>query len=104
MPPSNFAPIPKGIAGGAVQGLFGDLQMQQDLSAVVAFVGERVTEKSHRPQFGALDFAGAFSFGKKLLHGLAGIDKCLPQGAREAVPPGIFFTPLAKARERRWSQ
>ena len=39
--------------------------MQEDLAAMVALVGERVTEKSHRAQLGAFDLSGALSFSEQ---------------------------------------
>ncbi len=84
---STLAPVPKTVAGGTVQGLSGDLEMQEDLAAMVALVGERVTKKSHRAQLAAFDVSGAFRFGEKLTHGCAGVDKRLPQrrpGSRSA--------------------
>lgn len=39
----NFVPVPKAVPRGAVQRLVGDLEVQEDLAAMVSFVSERVT-------------------------------------------------------------
>src|SRR5208337_3350529 len=95
--PSNLGPVPKPVAGGTVQGLFGDLEMQEDLSAMVALVGERVTKKSHRAQLNALDVPGAFCLGEQLPHGFTGVDKRLPQRRPGSRSARDFVEPLRQS-------
>ena len=72
--PLDLIPGPKAPLSGLVNRQLGDLEMQKDLTPMVALVAERVTKKRHRAQLDSLHAPATFPFGEQLPHGLTGID------------------------------
>ena len=77
--PLDLIPGPEAPLGGLVNRPLGDLEVQKDLTPMVALVAERVTKKRHRAQPDSLHAPATFPFGEQLPHGLTGIDQRLPQ-------------------------
>jgi len=40
---SDFVPVPQAIAEGSIKGPLGDLEVEDDLAAMMSFMSERVT-------------------------------------------------------------